>query len=173
MDLHTALRTAESAGRLDPAAARVAEIVAGAVGEGRAAGLLRGSWLGHPVHPLLVTVPIGAWSASLVLRSLGQPEAARSLIGLGLAATVPTVVTGWAEFPALGTEARRVALIHAAANATATTLFLKAYRARTDRAATTWSLLGLTAMGVGGALGGHLSYALGAGVFRYQRGARR
>ncbi|MFC8047691.1 DUF2231 domain-containing protein [Nocardia sp. NPDC057353] len=173
MDLHTALRTAESAGRLDPAAARVAEVVAGAVGEGRAAGLLRGSWLGHPVHPLLVTVPIGAWTASLALRALGQPEAARSLIGLGLAGAVPTVVTGWAEFPTLGTEARRVALIHAAANAAAATLFLKAYRARGGRAATTWSLLGLAAMGVGGALGGHLSYALGAGVYRYQEGARR
>ena len=29
---------------------------------------LHGVWLGHPLHPVLTDVPIGAWTTGLVLR---------------------------------------------------------------------------------------------------------
>lgn len=170
MDLPRTLQSVEAARRLDPVADRLAGGISAALGDGRAAGALRGSWLGHPVHPLLVTVPIGAWSSSLVFRVLGRADTSRQLIALGLLAAVPTAVTGAAEIPGLDAPARRVAVVHAAANVTATVLFLRAYRARSSAAATGYTLLGLAAMGVGGALGGHLSYALGAGVHRWQDG---
>ena len=28
---------------------------------------LHGTWLGHPLHPVLTDVPLGAWTATLVL----------------------------------------------------------------------------------------------------------
>ena len=40
-----------------------------AAGEGgrMASNLLHGTWLGHPLHPVLTDVPVGAWSVALVL----------------------------------------------------------------------------------------------------------
>src|SRR5215813_8902073 len=46
---------------------------------------LNGTWLGHPLHPLLTDVPIGAWTVTIVLDLiallLGMP-------GLGAAAAI-------------------------------------------------------------------------------------
>ena len=44
----------------------------------------------------------------------------------------------------------------------------RAYRREKPAAARRYAILGLLAMGIGGALGGHLSYAQGAGMFRWQ-----
>ena len=43
-----------------------------------------GTPIGHPLHPLLVTVPIGAWTSALLFDALRRPEPARTLVGLGL-----------------------------------------------------------------------------------------
>ena len=62
-------------------------------------------------------------------------------------------------------------LVHAASNALGVTMFALSYRAdrrHRNRAARTYTFLGLVAISVGGALGGHLSYAQGAGMFRWQ-----
>ena len=151
------------------AASRTAEKVVDRTG---LAGVLRGSWLGHPVHPLLVTVPIGAWTTSAVFDVVFKDQAtARRLVGIGLAATPPTVLAGWADYTLLNRPQQRVGLVHVASNGTAVLLFALSYRAyRRERwpAARRYCMLGLAAMGVGGALGGHLSYAQGAGMFRWQ-----
>ena len=42
--------------------------------------VLRGSWLGHPLHPLIITVPIGAWvCASALDVQAGNEDAARRI----------------------------------------------------------------------------------------------
>lgn len=38
----------------------------GAVGQ-QVKNFLHGTWLGHPLHPVLTDIPIGAWTAALVL----------------------------------------------------------------------------------------------------------
>ncbi|HEX2134059.1 MAG TPA: DUF2231 domain-containing protein [Actinophytocola sp.] len=164
------LHRAESVEAVDRPAEAVAGTVRRAV-RGRAGAFLRGSWLGHPVHPLLVTLPIGAWTSSLVLDAAGRRNAARQLVALGLASTAPTVLAGLADFADLDTRQRRVGLLHASANVVATGLFLCSYRCRRrgrHKAGTVWSTAGLLVLGAGGALGGHLSYAQGAGVHRWQ-----
>lgn len=172
MDMHALLRIPESAGSLDATAQRAADTVDRVLGDGALARGLRGSWLGHPTHPLLVTVPIGAWMSSGVLDIVfSDRDAARRLIAIGLAAAPAAVLAGWAEFPTLAPRQRRVALVHAAGNAVAATSFWMAHRQyKRGRigAARAFSVFGLTAVGVGGALGGHLSYAQGAGVHRWQ-----
>jgi hypothetical protein len=81
------------------------------------------------------------------------------------------VLAGWADYSLLDRRQRRVGIVHAASNAVGVTLFALAYRSyrrERPRAARVYSLLALTAISVGGALGGHLSYAQGAGMFRWQ-----
>ncbi|NIH78339.1 DUF2231 domain-containing protein [Amycolatopsis viridis] len=160
------LEAAESLRALDPTSTALARGLRKVIGRGTADRLLRGAWLGHPVHPLLVTLPIGAWISSVVLDLTGQPEAARRLVTIGLAATPPTVLTGLAEFSGLDRKQRRVGMVHAAANTLAAGCFLAANRSGRG-AARAWTAAGLLAVSAGGALGGHLSYAQGAGVHRW------
>lgn len=169
MNLHRFLHATERVRGVDGVAVKLSAAVDRMLGDGRAAAWLRGSWLGHPVHPLLVTLPLGAWSSAAVLRSVGRYETAQQLVLIGLAATAPSVVAGIADFPGLDTNQRRVAIIHASANTVGSALFLAAYLRREDRfGATVLGAFGLGTVGAGGALGGHLSYALGAGVRRWQ-----
>jgi hypothetical protein len=59
--------------------------------------LLSGTPIGHPLHPLLVTVPIGAWSSSIVFDLTGDEEAATTLVGFGVLAALPTAVAAAAK----------------------------------------------------------------------------
>ena len=171
MNVHRILRAAESARELDRPAAIVATSVRRVLGQGRLADWARGSFLGHPIHPILVTLPIGAWSSAAVMRLAGHNDTARQLVLIGLLAVPPTVATGLADFPDLDTYQRRVGVIHAASNTVATLLFSAAYRSHDDRMSTAFGAAGLAMAGAGGALGGHLAYALGAGVHRWQNAA--
>ena len=172
MNLHHLLRRVEDLESLDRPAGAAAQIADGVASRSGLAKFLRGSWLGHPVHPLLITLPIGTWVASAVFDiAFKDVTAARRLIAVGLAATPPTVLAGWADYPLLERRQQQVGLVHAASNGVGVVLFALAYRAyrrERPRAARTWTLLGLAAISVGGALGGHLSYAQGAGMFRWQ-----
>ncbi len=79
---------------------------------------------GHPFHPILVTIPIGAWIASLVFDIIGlasdDPEpyvrGAWILIVIGLAGAVLAAIWGFLDYAQLarGTVARRTATIHMA-----------------------------------------------------------
>jgi hypothetical protein len=48
---------------------------------GRLRDMLHGVWLGHPLHPMLIQVPVGAWlSASILDLTRGDERAARLLV---------------------------------------------------------------------------------------------
>jgi nitrite reductase/ring-hydroxylating ferredoxin subunit/uncharacterized membrane protein len=126
--------------------------------------------LGHPLHPALVALPIGSWSAATYLDLLGRKRdraAARRLIGLGNLAAVPTALTGandWADTQ--GAE-RRVGFVHALLNDVALTLFVSSWWARRRGRpikGIALSLAGSGMMSAGAWLGGHLAYGLGVGV---------
>lgn len=173
MDVPKLLRRFENLRVLDGAAATIAGAVRTALRKSGTSDALRGKWLGHPLHPLMVTVPIGAFVSTAVLdMAPGNEDAARKLTGLGLAATAPTALLGLADYADLDERQRRVGLVHALSNTTAAALFAGSYASRArgaHRRGKVLSALGLTVLSAGGALGGHLSYAQGAGVFRWQR----
>jgi len=173
MDVHNLLRRFEDLRRLDGAAAAVAGSVRKALRKSGTDAALRGKWLGHPLHPLMVTVPIGAFVGTAVLDAApGNQDAARKLTGLGLLATAPTALLGLVDYTDLDERQRRVGIVHALANTVAAAFFTGSYLSRARGAhsrGTVLSALGLTVLGVSGALGGHLSYAQGAGVFRWQK----
>ncbi|GAA4657588.1 DUF2231 domain-containing protein [Amycolatopsis dongchuanensis] len=169
MNLHRLLSAAERARVVDRPAGAVAKGLRKLLRNSRVDGALRGSWLGHPVHPLLVTLPIGAWvSAAVFDFGFGQPQTARRLQALGLAATPPTVLLGLADYSGLDTTQRRTGALHALGNAVGAACYLAAWRSEDRTVNRVWSLAGLLAVSAGGALGGHLSYSQGAGVRRWE-----
>lgn len=129
--------------------------------------LLSGTPLGHPLHPLLVAVPIGSWTAATVFDLVGDDKGAQRLVGLGVLSAVPTAAAGASDWLHTNGAEQRVGLVHALANS----LTLGAYalswweRHRGHRGrGIAWSAVGGLTLGVGGWLGGHLAYALGVGV---------
>jgi uncharacterized membrane protein len=124
--------------------------------------LLRGRPLGHPVHPVLVQVPIGCWLSAAVLDIVpaGQ-RAPTTLTAVGLAGVAPAAVAGWADWADLPPEQARVGLAHALSNVVAVAFYTASLTARLrgrSMKGRLWSLGGLTAVAVSGALGGHVAY---------------
>ncbi len=80
---------------------------------------LNGLWLGHPLHPALTDVPIGAWWTGLFLDLLGAREGADTALALGTLAALPTALTGAADWSDTDGETRRLGLVHALVNVAA------------------------------------------------------
>ncbi len=157
----------EHAKGLDAVADPVAEAADKVLSPKWLTNLLSGTPIGHPVHPLLVTIPIGAWTSSVFFDLTGQEEAADALVGLGVLTAVPTAVAGFSDWRHTDGAERRVGLVHAISNNVAATAYAASWfarRAGRRRAGIVLSLAGATAVSVGGWLGGHLSYAMGVGV---------
>ena len=163
----------ESAALLDPPAEAVSKVVRDLIPAGPVKDALSGTWLGHALHPLMMTVPMGTWLSAVVLDWIGGEDAesaADRLISTGLLGYVPTIATGWSDYAdtTVGSaEARRVGIVHAISNIGAGVLFAasRVARARGDRArGKALALGGLGALSAGGYLGGHLAYAQGVGV---------
>lgn len=162
----------EQAEALDPLTAAVEKSVLAVLPPGRVKDVLHGTWLGHPVHPILVAVPIGLWSGTSLLDLLGRERsAARTLVGAGVLTALPTALTGYADWSELGLFQRpkRVGLVHSAANALTTVLYAASWlaRRRGDEArGRALAVAGLGGLAVSGYLGGHLAYSEGVGVNR-------
>jgi nitrite reductase/ring-hydroxylating ferredoxin subunit/uncharacterized membrane protein len=165
-----AVERIESAEVLDQSAELLAGIIGKAIPHGPVKDLLSGTPLGHPAHPMLVTVPIGAWVSVSVLDFVGGKagrDAARKLVAFGALAALPTAATGASDWSdTLGAE-RRVGLVHAVGNYAALGVYGLSYLARRRGRHTRGKVLALAGAGLlaaTGYLGGHLSYAYGVGV---------
>jgi nitrite reductase/ring-hydroxylating ferredoxin subunit/uncharacterized membrane protein len=130
--------------------------------------LLHGTWFGHPLHPVLVQVPVGSFLSAAVLDLLpGRGRAATTLIAVGTAGVAPAVAAGLLDWSQMTRDRRRVGLVHASANAVAIGLYTASLVARLRGRATrgkTLGFAGLSVAGLGAYLGGHLAYAQSAGV---------
>lgn len=131
---------------------------------GRVRDALHGVWLGHPLHPVLVQVPVGTWlSASLLDAWPGNEKASRRLVLVGLAAAAPAVLAGAADWSEQHEQQMRTGLVHAAAIAAAIVLYTVS-AAAPARPAKWLRLTGLAAAGAGGFIGGHIAYRQSAGA---------
>ena len=170
---HDLLEQLASLEAVDGLAKPLAKAVRGIKAPAKVNETLSGTWLGHPVHPLLIVVPMGSWISAVLLDWLGGEDAetaADLLVGAGVAGALPTVATGysdWADTEPASDTVRRIGLVHAAFNATAAGLFTASLAARVSGSRGRGKLLALAGLGsvaVGGYLGGHLTYAEGVGV---------
>jgi uncharacterized membrane protein len=141
---------------------------------------------GHPIHPLLVTVPIGAWMSSVAFDFIGPVSedewayaiGAKRLIDIGIVTATGAAMFGLIDFLQIprGTRAWYAGLAHMALNGVALGLFAvnsasrgEAIRGRAPGPAVTWWQRGLsltTSMSllVSGWLGGTLAYRYGVRV---------
>ncbi len=128
--LNALVERLESVEALDGLGRTVGRTVRGLIPDGVPKGVLSGAWLGHPLHPIMTDIPIGAWTSSVLLDWTGGKDsrsAADRLILTGVLATGATVATGWSDWADVeqrDAAVRRSGLVHAAANATATALMM-------------------------------------------------
>jgi nitrite reductase/ring-hydroxylating ferredoxin subunit/uncharacterized membrane protein len=154
---------------------QVAEPLAKAVERAAPAGstvneALSGTALGHPLHPPLTDVVIGAWTSAVALDWLGGKRgrpAADRLVALGVLSALPTAATGLNDWATLDGPTRRLGLVHGTTNVVATGLFGTSWLARKAGRRFFGKLLALAGYGtvsVGAFLGGHLTFRSGVGV---------
>jgi uncharacterized membrane protein len=136
--------------------------------------------LGHPIHQMLVVIPLGMfiaaavfdglyyWLGNTTFATISYYNIAGGIIG-GLIAAVFGLID-WLAIPA-GTRAKRIGLFHGATNVTMVMLFAAAWIARTalpDLAPTTFvlgvELAAIVLALLAGWLGGELVDRLGVGV---------
>lgn len=136
-----------------------------------------GRWAGHALHPALSDVPIGLWSAVVVLDVLGKDvpadgdrmDPAATLSAVGLAAAVATAATGVADWNVSDDADRRVGLFHGVLNAAAMTLQGASLAARLGGhrgPARVLSAASMTVTAAAGYVGGHLVQGRAAMVNR-------
>jgi nitrite reductase/ring-hydroxylating ferredoxin subunit len=151
---------------LDRPATAIRDVVQRLLANRTVADALHGVWLGHPLHPALAQVALGSFlSASLLDALPDRRSGSDALIVTGLAATLPTATSGWADWAVAHEDQQRTGLVHAASNGTAAALYLAALLSRRGGGSgRALSLAGGLVAGFGAMLGGHLGYrqALGA-----------
>ncbi|HZU11897.1 MAG TPA: Rieske (2Fe-2S) protein [Chloroflexota bacterium] len=132
---------------------------------------LNGVWLGHPLHAILTDVPVGAWTATMVLDTIASlsgnddlESAADLTLATGLAAAVPTIASGLTDWMDTYGEEMTTGLMHGLTMTTSTLLYVGSLFARLagGRAVgVALSNLGYAAMAAGAYLGGNEVYLHG------------
>ncbi len=134
---------------------------------------LHGTWFGHPLHPALTDIPVGAWSASfaLDLLSLGGSrsiqQSADITLNIGVVGAVASAITGLADWQETYGRERRIGLLHGLLNATALALYttsLVQRRRKRRGIAMLCSTLGYGTILLSEYLGGELVFGQGTGV---------
>ena len=155
---------------LDEAADALGRAVEGAYGAtGASRGVkdfLNGTWLGHPLHPVVTDIPVGAWTVALVLDALGERRAAKIAVGIGLLGAVGAAVSGLTDWIDTYGKPRRLGVVHAAVNGTATAFYAASFfsRGRRERLATALSSIGYCLVSLGALYGGAISLDMQIGV---------
>ena len=134
---------------------------------------LHGTWLGHPLHPVITDVPLGAWTVSTMLDlyelSTGDETfspGADAAVGIGLIGAGAAAVAGLNDWQFTNDKPKRVGALHAILNIGATLCYLGAgFSAATDSAvkgsSPDWRIFVIAA---GAYLGGHLVFKEKIGV---------
>lgn len=131
---------------------------------------LHGTWMGHPLHPVLVQVPVGSFASAALLDLIGGDDAADAadLLALaGVISAVPAALSGANDWASANPSEQRSGLVHAMANSVGLAAWVASLVARHRGERGRGKLLGLAglaAVAVGGTIGGHLSYRRSLGA---------
>ena len=135
---------------------------------------LHGTWLGHPLHPALTDVPLGAWTAALALDAMESISGRRELgvgadaaIAVGLVGAAGAAVTGLTDWSETSGSARKVGMLHGLMNAGATVLYTTSLilrRKKKRNAGMGLAMLGYAVSSASAYLGGHLVFGEKIGV---------
>ncbi len=85
--------------------------------------LLNGTWFGHPLHPVLVSIPLGAWSATVLLdlawmneQDEGTARSADMTLWLGLIGALGSAATGVTQWVDTDGAEQRTGMFHGLLN---------------------------------------------------------
>jgi uncharacterized membrane protein len=131
----------------------------------------------HPIHPMLVGLPIGLWVFALIcdgFRLAGQgpawSTAAIYCIAGGIVGAILAAIPGLIDYFSINEkEMRRIATFHMLLNLGAVVIFTVnlwlRFRLEEDTTLPFWfSLVGIALIGAGGWLGGEMVYVKGMAV---------
>ena len=132
---------------------------------------------GHPIHPMLVPIPIGLWIFSLVcdlIAAGGSANPAWQTVALytmggGIVGALLAAVFGLIDLLSLPPGPRRTALTHMAINLVVVALFVvnfwMRYGSTSQGSAPLWlSIVAIGLLVISGWLGGKMVYEHGIGV---------
>jgi uncharacterized membrane protein len=109
----------------------------GGAGGLRIKNALNGVWLGHPLHPALTDVPLGAWTAAIALDAAdvatGRDDlagCAGAAIAVGVAGAIAAAAAGVTDWSDTYGRSRRIGFVHGMLNLTATGLFAASFAMR-------------------------------------------
>lgn len=134
---------------------------------------LHGTFLGHPLHPPLTDIPIGAWSVAAACDGLEMcgvkryRDAADIAIAIGALGAVGAAVTGLADWSDTKDEPQRLGMLHAIINSAALTSYVTSLIARRAGARSfgiAIALAGYSFMTLAAFIGGELSLGMQLGV---------
>lgn len=155
------------------------QVLAGGHGTRRIADLLHGTWLGHPLHPVLTDITIGAWTFGAVFDGIGAlsgdrntQNTADTLTAIGTASAIPTALAGITDYSTLPKGASTSATSHALLNAASLALYglsLLDRRGGRRRRGVALAAAGLGANMLSAWLGGHMVYREKVGVDHSER----
>lgn len=159
-----------------PLAERIQPLIHRAVSPPPVRNALDGVWLRAPIHPALTDIPVGSWTAALLLDGASMVTgdeklagAADRVLAVGTLAAFPTVVTGLNDLRDLIGQSRQVAMVHALLNGVGLSFTMASLACRwTGRRglARGLSATGFLISSTAAHLGGELSFGLGIRVNR-------
>ncbi|HKW21900.1 MAG TPA: DUF2231 domain-containing protein [Ktedonobacterales bacterium] len=141
--------------------------------------LLHGTWLGHPLHPAITDVPIGAWLLAVIFDIvwLASPDAnnwaargAEIAVLIGILAAIAAAVTGLADWSDSYGAERTVGLYHAGLNSLALILYIVSFFLRLADStgesvvAAILGFIAIVSVFVAAYLGGDMVFGKGTGV---------
>ena len=165
---------------LEPVADVLQKIVGGtykALGEpGHALKtFVHGTWLGHPLHPVITDIPLGAWTLGVLFDVIylfrgthGWVSAADLTIFVGLLAALGAAVTGYTDWNETVDRERRVGIAHGLLNTVVIVVYLVSLIIRVSGGsrglAIVLALIGYALVLTAAFLGGELVFSIGTGV---------
>jgi len=134
--------------------------------------VLNGTWFGHPVHPVMTDVGIGAMTIAAVLDLAGQDTAADLAVATGIAGMAASAATGAADAVDAYGKPQVYATVHATLMVASLASYLASIALRLGPRggrplARLLALAGYGAMTAGAYLGGDLTYRFGNQVDRH------
>ncbi len=134
--------------------------------------LLNGTWLGHPLHPAITDLPVGAFIVTFILDLANQRTAADVALVVGVLGVLGAALTGLADYADTYGRTRDTSTVHAVGMVVALVLYLVSLAIRlgnpVDRTLPiVISVIGLALVLFSAYIGGDLVFRLGNVVDRH------